>query len=68
MHVELQKWLMDLKLEDYFLTFVKEELYLDILVWIDDAMIDNILDNMGITEMGTRYRFKKACKDVRGNL
>jgi hypothetical protein len=52
-------------MEEYFLQFMKEELYLDIIAWINDSMIDNILDNMNISASGTRLRFKKACIELK---
>ena len=52
-------------MEEYFLAFMKEELYLDIIAWINDSMIDNILDNMNISASGTRLRFRKAVIELK---
>ena len=55
-------------MEEYFLQFMKEELYLDIIAWVNESLIDGILDNLNISLAGTRLRFKKACQELKGNV
>lgn len=56
-HKELLDWLADLQLESYGPNFVKEELYLDILV----DMEERTLEKMGIAT-GHRLKLMKAIK------
>jgi ankyrin repeat protein len=60
-HKELLDWLHELQLDMYSTNFVKEELFLDILVDIEEKT----LEKMGIAT-GHRLKIMKACKALKG--
>ena len=61
---ELQNWLRELGVEQYFQLFVKEELFLEEC----EALNDGVLDHLGITSTGHRMRILKGVQNLGKNF
>lgn len=60
---ELLDWLHDLSLDSYAQQFVKEELYLDVLV----DVTEKTLEKMSVAT-GHRLKIMKAIKELKGTI
>lgn len=54
-------------MEDYFTTFVQEDLYPTELAGLTDAEIDSLIAKLNIN-YGSRLRFKKEIDKLRGAI
>jgi len=63
---ELYDWLKELQLEEHFQKFIKEELYLDTLVDVDDHLLESTFFRVNIQlTAGAVMRVKKAMAKLR---
>lgn len=53
-------------LTDYFTSFLKEDLLLDILASVEESSIDNLIEQLKIEQIGAKLRFKKAFVELKG--
>lgn len=58
---DLLAFCQDLKLEEHFLDFVKNDIFLENLVDKSEKDIESLLLKAGVTAFGVRLRIKKAC-------
>lgn len=66
--VELKDWLKKLGAEENFINFVKDEIYLDTLVKIEQDALDQTLKTLGISAMGVRVELLQAIPVLRNEL
>jgi hypothetical protein len=59
--------LTELHLEQYFLSFLKEEMYLDVLSLTNTETLEEILDRFQIKDETSRTKFMTSCKTLKGN-
>lgn len=59
---DLLDWLKSLQMEEYFHKFLKEELYLDLLLEIPEDKLDATFETLKSFEVptGARFRIKKS--------
>jgi len=61
---DIYNWLKTIGLEDFWLNFVKEEIFMDLLPDIDEKT----LDSLGITSSGHRLKIIKHCRLLKEQL
>ncbi|KAF2070487.1 hypothetical protein CYY_008198 [Polysphondylium violaceum] len=62
---DIYNWLKSIDLETFWLNFVKEEIFMDLLPDIDDK---TLLDSVGITSSGNRMKIIKQCRLLKEQL
>src|SRR5690554_2369651 len=62
---ELQEWLNEIHLGEYFRDFLKEELFLDVMALTDDETLDHALNRVGIKSDDVRNQIRMECKRLK---
>jgi hypothetical protein len=65
-HIDLLDWLNALELGDLVISFMKEDLYLEVLSDVDESYIETILNNLKVETTGSRIRLSKAITTLIG--
>jgi ankyrin repeat protein len=64
-YVDLQKWLKDYQIEEFYPHFVKHHIYLEHISAANEKELDRILDKLGTSNsFGTKFRLQKAIHSI----
>lgn len=66
--VDLKEWLKKFGAEEHFHNFVKDEIYLDTLIKIENSRLDETFKTLGIEQIGVRIELVKAIPGLRDEL